>query len=189
MTLAAQCLPEPYKETSFPAPPREVRSYGRCRLCSAPLATSCVDLGMSPLCESFLTAEQTNQMEPYFPLHALVCRACFLVQLQEYVKPEEIFTEYAYFSSYSTSWVAHARRYCEMIASVWALARAAASSKSRATTDIFFNISCRWEFPFLASSRQRMSQKLPWQITCRHWSSSLALNSLTAWSPKAAEQI
>ena len=115
MTLAAQCRPEPYKETSFPAPPREVRSYGRCRLCSAPLATSCVDLGMSPLCESFLTPEQTNQMEPYFPLHALVCRACFLVQLQEYVKPAEIFTEYAYFSSYSTSWVAHARRYCEMI--------------------------------------------------------------------------
>jgi len=54
-------------------------------------------------------------MEPYFPLHALVCGTCFLVQLQEYVKPAEIFTEYAYFSSYSTSWVAHARRYCEMI--------------------------------------------------------------------------
>ena len=54
-------------------------------------------------------------MEPYFPLHVLVCGSCFLVQLQEYVKPEHIFTEYAYFSSYSTSWVEHARRYCEMI--------------------------------------------------------------------------
>jgi 2-polyprenyl-3-methyl-5-hydroxy-6-metoxy-1,4-benzoquinol methylase len=71
---------------------------------------------MSPLCESFLPSAQINHMEPYFPLHALVCGECFLVQLQEYVKPEHIFTEYAYFSSFSSSWVAHARRYCEGIA-------------------------------------------------------------------------
>jgi SAM-dependent methyltransferase len=70
---------------------------------------------MSPLCESFLTAGQIDQMEPYFPLHVLVCNYCFLVQLQEYVKPEHIFSEYAYFSSYSTFWVEHARQYCEMI--------------------------------------------------------------------------
>jgi hypothetical protein len=70
---------------------------------------------MSPLCESFLTAEQLDQMEPYYPLHTLVCGGCFLVQLREYVQPEHIFTEYAYFSSYSTSWVEHARRYCEMV--------------------------------------------------------------------------
>jgi len=70
---------------------------------------------MSPLCESFVAADQIDQMEPYYPLHVLVCGECFLVQLQEYVKPENIFTEYAYFSSYSTSWVEHARRYCEMI--------------------------------------------------------------------------
>jgi hypothetical protein len=89
--------------------------HPQCRVCHAPLKTSFIDLGMSPLCESYLTAEQLDQMEPYFPLHALVCGDCFLVQLQEYVKPEHIFTEYAYFSSYSTSWVEHARRYCEMI--------------------------------------------------------------------------
>jgi SAM-dependent methyltransferase len=70
---------------------------------------------MSPLCESILTAEQLDQMEPYFPLHVLVCERCFLVQLNEYVRPEHIFTEYGYFSSYSTSWVEHARRYCHMI--------------------------------------------------------------------------
>jgi SAM-dependent methyltransferase len=70
---------------------------------------------MSPLCESFLTAEQIDSMEPYYPLHALVCDGCFLVQLKEYVKPEHIFSEYAYFSSYSTSWIEHARQYCEMI--------------------------------------------------------------------------
>jgi len=88
---------------------------GACRLCHAPLTTSFIDLGMSPLCESFLSADQIEQMEPYYPLHALVCNECFLVQLQEYVKPEHIFTEYAYFSSYSTLWVDHARRYCETI--------------------------------------------------------------------------
>jgi hypothetical protein len=70
---------------------------------------------MSPLCESFLTADQIDQMEPYYPLHVLVCDECFLVQLREYVKPEHIFSEYAYFSSYSTFWVEHARQFCEMI--------------------------------------------------------------------------
>jgi len=90
-------------------------SHGRCRLCDKPLSTSFADLGMHPLCESFLTADQTDAMEPFYPLHALVCDGCFLVQLKEYVKPEHIFTEYAYFSSYSTSWVEHARKYCEMI--------------------------------------------------------------------------
>jgi SAM-dependent methyltransferase len=87
----------------------------RCRLCNAPLTTSFVNLGMSPLCESILAADQLDQMEPFFPLHVLVCGECFLVQLREYVKPESIFTEYGYFSSYSSSWVEHARRYCEMI--------------------------------------------------------------------------
>ena len=90
-------------------------AHGRCRLCNRSLETTFINLGMSPLCESFQTAEQIDEMEPYYPLHALVCDGCFLVQLQEYVKPEHIFTEYAYFSSYSTSWVDHARRYCEMI--------------------------------------------------------------------------
>jgi SAM-dependent methyltransferase len=86
-----------------------------CRLCKAPLSATFINLGMSPLCESFLTAAQLDQMEPYFPLHVLVCENCFLVQLQEYVKPEHIFSEYAYFSSYSSLWVEHARQYCEMI--------------------------------------------------------------------------
>jgi hypothetical protein len=90
-------------------------AYGICRLCRAPLTTSFVDLGMSPLCESFVAHDQLDKMEPYYPLHALVCSQCFLVQLKEYVQPAHIFTDYAYFSSYSTSWVEHARRYCEMI--------------------------------------------------------------------------
>lgn len=92
-----------------------VAQYGCCRLCGAPLAKTFVNLGMSPLCESFLPAAEIDKMEPYFPLHALVCGQCFLVQLQAYVPPDHIFSEYAYFSSYSTSWVEHARRYCEMV--------------------------------------------------------------------------
>lgn len=74
-----------------------------------------VDLGMSPLCESWRTGEQLDEGETFFPLHALVCEHCFLVQLKQYVLPTHIFSEYSYFSSYSTSWVAHARTYCDMI--------------------------------------------------------------------------
>ena len=70
---------------------------------------------MSPLCESYLTADQLNRMEPFYPLHVKVCEGCFLVQLEEYVSPEHIFTEYAYFSSYSDSWLKHASNYVDMI--------------------------------------------------------------------------
>jgi hypothetical protein len=82
-----------------------------CRFCASTLKHTFVDLGMSPLCESFLTAEQIDAMEPFYPLHVWVCSECFLVQLQEYVSPEHIFTEYAYFSSFSTAWLKHAEDY------------------------------------------------------------------------------
>lgn len=84
-----------------------------CRFCGAPLRTTFIDLGMSPLCQTHVTREQLGAMEPFYPLHAYVCDACLLVQLQEFVTPDEIFGEYAYFSSYSTSWVEHAKRYAE----------------------------------------------------------------------------
>src|SRR5689334_8363692 len=87
-----------------------------CSFCSEPLRHTFVDLGMSPLCESYVTAEHLNQVEPFYPLHAYVCDRCFLVQVQEYVSPEGIFTEYAYFSSYSDSWLAHVKAYVDMIA-------------------------------------------------------------------------
>lgn len=86
-----------------------------CRFCRAPLKTTFVDLGMHPLCQTHITPEQLQNMEPFYPLHAYVCDSCKLVQLQEFVSPEEIFSEYAYFSSYSSSWVNHARRYVDMI--------------------------------------------------------------------------
>ena len=90
-------------------------TIGPCRFCRTPLKHTFVDLGMSPLCESFRTAEQQNQMERFYPLHVYICEKCFLVQLLEYVAPKDIFTDYAYFSSYSTSWLQHARKYVEMI--------------------------------------------------------------------------
>jgi SAM-dependent methyltransferase len=86
-----------------------------CRFCQTTLKHTFVDLGMSPLCESYVNPEQLHQMEPFYPLHVFVCHHCFLVQLEEFVSPEEIFTEYAYFSSYADSWVQHANNYTEMI--------------------------------------------------------------------------
>ncbi|WP_340107601.1 class I SAM-dependent methyltransferase [Pikeienuella sp. HZG-20] len=85
-----------------------------CRLCGASLSRTVVNLGMSPPCESFLPPELVDAAERYHPLHVMICDACLLVQLRAYVEPEEIFTEYAYFSSYSTSWVEHARRFAVM---------------------------------------------------------------------------
>jgi hypothetical protein len=91
-----------------------VTATARCRFCGAALRDTFVDLGMSPLCESYLRADQLEQMEPFYPLHVRVCRSCFLVQLEAYVAAESIFTEYAYFSSYAESWVEHAARYVDL---------------------------------------------------------------------------
>jgi hypothetical protein len=84
-----------------------------CRHCGAPLALTVVDLGKSPLCQTVLTTEQLEQPEIFYPLHARACERCWLVQIPEFVPPEDIFTEYAYFSAYSDSWVEHSRRYVE----------------------------------------------------------------------------
>jgi hypothetical protein len=80
-----------------------------------------IDLGMSPLCESFLAANQLETMEPFYPLHVRTCSHCWLAQLPAFVAPAEIFDEYAYFSAFSDSWVEHARRYAEMISDRLAL--------------------------------------------------------------------
>jgi 2-polyprenyl-3-methyl-5-hydroxy-6-metoxy-1,4-benzoquinol methylase len=86
-----------------------------CRFCRSPLSLSFADLGMSPLSNAYLKPEQLNQMERFYPLHARVCEACFLVQLEEFESPERIFSDYAYFSSYSDSWLQHAARYAEQM--------------------------------------------------------------------------
>ena len=86
-----------------------------CRLCDAKLTETFVDLGMSPLCESFVPAERLDSPETFYPLHVRICSECLLVQLPAYVPGEDIFSDYAYFSSYSDSWVAHAKRYSEQM--------------------------------------------------------------------------
>ena len=88
---------------------------GCCRFCGTSLRHRVVDLGMSPLCESFLRRDELNQMEPFYPLQVWVCEGCFLVQLEEYVGGQEIFSDYAYFSSFSDSWLDHCRRYAEQM--------------------------------------------------------------------------
>ncbi len=88
----------------------------RCRFCRTRLRDTFADLGMSPLANSYLRPEQLNQMEPFYPLHVYVCERCFLVQLEAYEHPENIFNDqYAYFASYSDSWLQHAKCYVDMI--------------------------------------------------------------------------
>lgn len=82
-----------------------------CRLCGADRLCGVVDLGATPPCERFLTREQLDEPEPTYPLHLRVCASCLLAQLPPLITPEETFTEYAYFSSYSSSWVDHAKRF------------------------------------------------------------------------------
>jgi SAM-dependent methyltransferase len=88
-------------------------SAAACRFCGAPLETVFADLGMSPLANSFVTPDRANAMEPFYPLRALVCGSCFLVQLEEFETAEAIFSDYAYFSSYSSTWLEHSRRYVD----------------------------------------------------------------------------
>jgi 2-polyprenyl-3-methyl-5-hydroxy-6-metoxy-1,4-benzoquinol methylase len=87
--------------------------HASCRLCGASLTFSFVDLGMSPLCESYLAADQIDAPEAFYPLHVRLCDKCLLVQLPAHVSGEHIFSDYAYFSSYSTTWVAHAKQYAD----------------------------------------------------------------------------
>ncbi len=83
----------------------------RCRSCQAELTETFVDLGQQPLSNAYLTDPQLRDMEPFYPLQAYVCSECLLVQVPEYASPETIFSEYAYFSSCSDSWLEHCRRY------------------------------------------------------------------------------
>ena len=84
-----------------------------CRFCGAGLHRTVVDLGMSPLCETYPSAAELNRGEVYYPLHVHVCDQCWLVQLEEYESAEKIFSDYAYFSSYSDSWLKHCEKYCQ----------------------------------------------------------------------------
>jgi SAM-dependent methyltransferase len=105
MQLKAEQLNRPANKATLTA----------CRFCGAELKHTLVDLGMSPPCESYVTPGRLFQVEAFYPLHVYVCERCFLVQLQEHLSPDAIFSDYAYFSSFSDSWLEHARRYTETI--------------------------------------------------------------------------
>jgi len=87
----------------------------KCRFCNTETDYTFADLGMHPPCESYVSCGNINSMEPFYPLKVYVCPKCFLVQLDEYISPEEIFTEYAYFSSYSDAWLAHVKSYTQQM--------------------------------------------------------------------------
>lgn len=88
-----------------------------CRFCGELLRHSFADLGTTPLSNAYLTEESLVKGEIHYPLHAFVCDACLLVQLDEFESPEAIFGDYAYFSSYSSSWLAHAKAYTDLMES------------------------------------------------------------------------
>jgi len=96
------------------SPVTEETGERRCRFCRTPLMYTFVDLGVSPLSNSYLEPEDLVKMEPFYPLHVYVCHECFLVQLEEMSSPQDIFSDYAYFSSFSESWLEHARSYAKM---------------------------------------------------------------------------
>lgn len=116
MTNSSSTLERPQNKPAEKQSRQESKTTAAlCRFCAMPLRQTLVDLGMSPLCESYVSREQLNQMEAFYPLHVKVCEQCFLAQLEEYVSVEHIFTEYAYFSSYSDTWLKHASDYTDMI--------------------------------------------------------------------------
>jgi SAM-dependent methyltransferase len=83
-----------------------------CRFCGTGLRRTFIDLGMSPLCETYPTSAEFRRGEMYYPLHVYVCEQCWLVQLEEYERPENIFSDYPYFASFSDSWLRHCEKYC-----------------------------------------------------------------------------
>lgn len=98
-----------------------VSGHGRCRCCGTPLLETFADLGMTPMANAFVRPEEAANAEPYYPLHALVCERCHLVQLGVFESPEAIFGDYLYFSSYSQSWLKHAETYAARMAARFTL--------------------------------------------------------------------
>ena len=114
-------LKEAASTLNVKAPTAHAMELSCCRFCSAPLERVFIDLGMSPLANSYLRNEKAKQDERFFPLRAYVCGECFLVQLEEWEAPENIFGDYAYFSSYSDSWLQHAKSYVTRVIERFAL--------------------------------------------------------------------
>ena len=113
-------------------------AVGNCRHCAAQLEHSFCDLGMSPLSNAYLSASDLQRPKKLYPLHAYVCESCFLVQLQAFESPEQIFGDYAYFSSYFRTWLEHAREYSERMVIHWPLLHLAVSARDAGYGDVAF---------------------------------------------------
>ena len=101
---------------------KRINSESKCRFCNNILEHSVIDLGMSPLCQKHIKPEHANEMEKFYPLHAFICEHCWLMQLEQFATPDEIFADdYAYFSSYSQSWLEHVRKYADQMTSRFTL--------------------------------------------------------------------
>jgi SAM-dependent methyltransferase len=109
--------------TVTPSLPTQLVATQPCRFCGSVLRRTFVNLGMSPLCETYPSAADLNRGEMYYPLHAYLCERCLLVQLEQYASAESIFSDYAYFSSYSDSWLEHCRLYCDQMTERLALGK------------------------------------------------------------------
>lgn len=96
-------------------------TVGNCRFCGMHLNHLFCDLGMSPLSNSYLTKEQLYELEPFYPLEVYVCESCFLVQIEEFETPDKIFSDYAYFSSYSDTWLKHSKTYVDKMIRLFGL--------------------------------------------------------------------
>src|ERR1700691_320758 len=107
----------------LPSDVQQPAATALCRFCGATLRRTFVDLGMSPPCESYPSASDLNRGETYYPLLVQVCERCFLVQLDQYESAENIFSDYAYFSSYSDSWLKHCENYCDKMIKRFALGK------------------------------------------------------------------
>lgn len=103
------------RTTAVAGAPSVAEGQSRCRFCGAGLRDVFVDLGAQPLANAYLTEADLRRPEPFYPLRLLVCAACFLVQVEETVSPERLFSDYAYFSSYSDSWLRHAQVYADTV--------------------------------------------------------------------------
>jgi Putative zinc binding domain len=128
----------------------------QCRFCKTLLKHEFINLGNAPASNSFLTAEQLNETEVFYPLRVLVCDNCFLVQIDEYKKSNAIFSdEYVYFSSYSTSWLAHAKNYVEMVEKRFSL------NKNSLAVEIASNDGYLLQYLLLQLQRRRELKRLP----------------------------
>jgi hypothetical protein len=120
-----------------------------CRICGTQLSHIFADLGVTPLCETFLEEKQLSDMEPFYPLLTYVCENCFLVQLQEFVAVEEIFSDYAYFSSFSDSWLRHAEKYVEMATTRFGLGKQSQVIEIASNDGYLLQYFCKREIPAL----------------------------------------